>query len=414
MFFEYFIARKKTLSKTDRFQISHVLVRVAIFGIALCVSVMLISVAVLMGFKKEIRSKIISFGSHFQIVNYDSNNSFETIPIYRDQSFISELKSNSSIRHIQPFALKAGIIKTSEEIQGVVLKGVDKGYNWDFFKNNLIEGDILHLSDTSVSNQVLISQSLAQLLKLSCGDTFTAYFVQDPPRMRRFTVAGIYKTDIEEIDKVFLFCDMAHIQKLNNWDKNQISGFEVAISDFDDIDKLYPFIQEAVIYGDIQNQSFLRVVSIKEKFPQIFDWLNLQDLNVVVILILMLAVSGFNMISALVILILDQTNTIGLLKALGAQNKSIRNIFMWQATQIAFKGLFWGNLIGLTLCFLESKFHVIHLEPSTYYISYVPIYINLWHILAINAGTLLVTYLMLLLPSQIISRMSPAETIKFA
>lgn len=414
MYFEWFIAQKKALSKSDKLQISHILVRVAIFGIALCVAVIIISVAVLMGFKKEIRQKIVSFGSHFQIINYESNNSYETVPISKNQYFLTEILSNEAVDHIHAFALKAGIIKTDNETQGIVLKGIGPDYNWQFFKNNLVDGNILHLTDSTVTIAVLISSSISSLLKLKVGDSFTAYFVQDPPRIRKFVVGGIYNTGIDDIDKVFVMCDIAHVQKLNNWNNDQISGFELGIKNFNDIDKLYPQLIDLVSYGNIQNKLFLKVISIKEKYPQIFDWLNLQNLNVIVILILMLAVSGFNMISGLIILILDQINTIGLLKVLGATNKSIRKIFIYQASNLALKGIFWGNLIGLALCFLQWKFRIIYLEASSYYIDYVPIYINIWYLLAINIGTIVVTYLMLLLPSQIISRMSPAETIKFA
>jgi lipoprotein-releasing system permease protein len=412
--FELFIAQRLIKHKDSTKKISTSLVNVATFGIALCIAVMLVSVAIVTGFKNEIRSKVIGFGSHIQIVNYDANTSYETQPVNKNQSFLADLKQESGVLHVQQFATKAGIIKTQTEIQGVVLKGVGPDYDWDFFKHNLVEGSIFKVSDSVKTNDVLISRKIASLLKLKLGDEFVMYFVQDPPRMRKFTISGIYETSVDEMDKTFVLADIGHIRKLNNWTDDQISGFEVFIDDFDGIDVMTEKVSDVVGFNYSENGGALRVISIKEKYPQIFDWLNLQDMNVLIILILMLVVSGFNMISGLLILILDRTNMIGLFKALGAGNKLIRKIFIYESGFIILKGLFWGNLIGIGICLVQYYTGIIKLDPTSYYIDHVPINLNILNILALNLGTIVITLLMLIIPSFIISKFSPAETIRYS
>ena len=394
--------------------ISGSLVNVAVFGIALCIAVMIVAIAILTGFKKEIRNKVVGFGSHIQIINYDSNTSYETQPISKNQDFYPELISTKGIVHVQEFATKAGIIKTNKEIQGVVLKGIGPDFDWSFFKQNMVEGTTFVVTDSAKTNSVVISRKIAKLLKLKLGDSFAMYFIQNPPRMRKFKICGIYETSVEEMDKVFVLADIGHIRKLNNWDDDKISGYEINVGDFDKIDEMTAKVNDIVGYSLSEKGTALRVMGIKEKYPQLFDWLNLQDMNVVIILVLMLAVSGFNMISGLLILILDRTNMVGLLKALGSNNKSLRRIFIFESGFLILKGLFWGNLIGIGLCLLQSYTGFIHLDPTSYYIDRVPININLMHVLLLNAGTIVITILMLIIPSFIISKFSPAETIRYS
>jgi lipoprotein-releasing system permease protein len=394
--------------------ISSSLVKVAVFGIGLCIAVMIIALSILTGFKQEIRNKVIGFGSHFQIVNYDGNTSYETLPINRKQEFLDELKHTPGVIHIQEFATKAGLIKTETDIQGVVLKGISSDFDWTFFKQNLVEGSTFQVNDSVKSNNVVISRKISKMLKLKVGDSFVMYFVQDPPRMRKFTISGIYETSVEEMDKIIVLCDIGHIQKLNNWTSDQISGFEVNVGEFERIDEMNAKVNDIVGYSFTEQGTALRVISIKEKYTQIFDWLNLQDMNVMIIIILMLAVSGFNMISGLLILILDRTNMIGILKALGSRNRSVRNIFLFESGFLILKGLFWGNLFGIGVCLLQKYTSYIKLEASTYYIDHVPINISLGHILVLNLGTIIITLLMLIVPSFIISKFSPAETIKYS
>ena len=387
--------------------------RIAIIGIALGLAVMILSVAIASGFKTEISNKIIGFGSHIQILNYDTNLSFETNPINKKQAFYGDIKDLMGIKNIQEFAIKGGLIKTKDDFQGVVLKGIGSDFDWSFFDNNIVEGKSFRVSDSVRTNDILISKYIADLLKLKLGDKVISYFIQEPMRMRSFSISGIYETSLAEFDERFALVDIKHIQKLNNWNKNQISGFEILLSDFSKLDKMTDDVRDIIGFRFNPDGSKLKVVSIKEKYYQMFDWLELTDTNVWIILILMVAVAGFNMISGLLILILERTNMIGILKALGTKNWSIRKIFLYQSGFIISKGLLWGNIMGLTLCFLQAQFQIIKLDAASYYLTAVPINLKLWFVLALNAGTLIITVLMLLVPSYIISRLSPEKTIKF-
>lgn len=408
-----FIASRLVSKGNSKDNLSVPFVRISTIAVALSLAVMILSVAIITGFKKEIREKTIGFGSHIQILNLDSNSSFETKPIDSDQDFLPELRSIKGVKHIQVFAIKPGIIKTDTDIQGVVLKGVGNDFDWSFFSKVMLEGEILTLPDSAISNGAIISKTTAQKLQLKLGDKFDMFFVQNPPRVRRLTVNGIFDTQMAEFDKLFVLADIRHIQKLNEWSPSQVTGFEVMINDFDRLDHIALDIDEVVAFKFFEDGSRLRVQSIKEKYTQIFDWLGLQDLNVIVLLVLMLAVAGINMISGLLIIVLERTNMIGILKALGAENGLIRRIFIIQSGHIILKGLFWGNLVGLSLAFLQLKFGIVKLDEANYYLASVPININLIHVLLLNAGTFLVTVAMLLVPSMVISRISPEKTIKF-
>lgn len=410
---EIFIARKLIVSKDNRKSISRSILNIAIFGISLGLAVMIIAMAVVTGFKNEISRKVVGFAAHIQILNFDSNISFETQPINSKQEFLKELREDPSVASVQVFATKAGIIKTKSDIQGVVLKGVGPGYDWGFLQDYLREGEILTLTDSIRSNKVLISRYIASLLKLNINDDFLMYFIQEPPRMRRFTVTGIFETSLEEFDKVFIFGDIRHIQKLNDWTEEQISGFEVNLADFSDLEEQTYMVMNKVGFGFEEDGSRLKVINIHDKYPQIFDWLNLQDMNVLIILILILVVAGFNMVSGLLILILDRTNMIGILKALGSPNVSIRKIFMYQSGFLIIRGLLWGNIIGIGICLLQKYTGIMELDQSSYYLNTVPVNLNALHIIALNLGTALAIILMLIIPSMIISRISPAMAIRF-
>jgi lipoprotein-releasing system permease protein len=410
---ENFIANRLAKPTQGKGSLSKPFITIATVAIALSLAVMIISVAVVTGFKNEISQKAIGFGSHIQIVNYDRNISFETIPISKDQEFIPQIETLKGIKHVQVFAVKPGIIKTDNDIQGVVLKGLDNDFDWSFFNNNLIDGSILAINDSTAINGVIISKTTSLLLKLKVGDNFDMFFVQEPPRIRRFTVEGIYDSQMEEFDKLFVLCDIKHIQRLNGWESNQVTGFEIFIENFNEVHKLTSHVEDIVAFNFLSDGSMLRVQSVIEKYPQIFDWLGLQDINVVVLLVLMLAVAGINMISGLLIIILERTNMIGILKALGAENRLVQKIFIIQSGYIISRGLIWGNLVGLTLAFLQLHFNIIKLDEANYYLSSVPINLNLLHLLMLNMGTFMVTMAMLLVPSMVISRISPDKTIKF-
>lgn len=410
---ELFIARRLNSTKGTQDNFSKPMVKIAIIGIALGLAVMILSVAIVTGFKTEIRNKVIGFGAHVQIVNFDANTSFETNPLNKNQDFYPDIKKIDGIKHIQVYATKAGIIKANEEIQGVVLKGIDSCFDWKFFDQYIVAGEKFNVTDSATSNSLVISKSIASLLKLDVGDEIAMFFIQKPPRMRRFVITGIYETNLEEFDKLFVLGDIKHVQKLNNWSEEQVSGFEVTIDDFAELDEMTGLVYDQAGYSFQDDGTKLRVLNIKEKYPQLFDWLKLLDINVLIILILMVAVAGVNMISALLILILERTNMIGILKAVGAENKIIQKIFLYQSVFIVTKGLFWGNLIGIALCLLQYYFGIITLDPASYYITVVPININILTLLLLNIGTLMVTIIILVLPTMVISKINPEKTIRF-
>ena len=410
---ELFIARRILVDPESRKSFSRPIILIAIAGIAIGLAVMILSLAIVTGFKSEISNKVVGFGSHIQILNYDSNTSYETVPIRRDQPFLRGVENLPGIKHIQAFGIKAGIIKTGNDIQGVVLKGVGPDFDWSFFEKNLTEGSIIPLSDTTRSNQVVISSRLSSLLHLKLGDDFAMYFVQEPPRLRKFTVHGIYETSLVDFDEKFIFADIQHIMSLNNWDSNQISGFEILLDDFNDLDLMTWLVSREVGLNFQDNGALLKVVSIRDRYPQIFDWLNLQDMNVAIILVLMFLVAGFNMVSGLLILILERTPMIGILQSLGADNLKIRKVFLYQAGFLISRGLFWGNLIGIGLCLLQYHFGIVRLDQASYYLDRVPIHFSLLHLVLLNLGTLLLTLLMMLIPSRVVSGISPVRAIRF-
>ena len=409
----YFIAQRLIKGRREETSFSRPINVIAIIGIAMGLAVMILAVAVLTGFKQEIRDKVVGFGSHIQIVNFDSNISFETAPISDQQDFIPEIKKINGIKHLQVYATKAGIIKTDEDIQGVVLKGIGSDFDWDYFRSNMVDGSIFTVNDTVRTDKVIISKKISDLLRLHTGDSFAMHFIQDPPRMRKFTVSGIYETSLEEFDKIYVFCDIGHIKRLNGWKDDQVSGIEIFINDFDKLDEMTLAVRDAVGYTVAEEEPMFKVTNIRMRYPQIFDWLNFQDVNVIIIIILMLIVAGFNMISGLLILILEKTNMIGVLKALGSEDITIRRIFLYQAAYLIAKGLLWGNLIGIGLAYFQLKTGFVTLDPSSYYLKTVPVNLELTHILLLNAGTMAAILFMLLVPSKLISRITPVKAIRY-
>jgi lipoprotein-releasing system permease protein len=409
----YFIAQRLIKGRRQGTSFSRPVNVIAIIGIAMGLAVMILAVSILTGFKMQIREKVVGFGGNIQILNFDSNISLETTPISDTETFVPRIKKIPGVSHLQVFATKAGIIKTSEEIQGVVLKGVGSDFDWSYFRDNLTEGKVFTVSDTGRTNQVIISKKISGMLGLKVGDSFAMYFVQDPPRSRKFTICGIYETSLEEFDKMYVFCDIGQIQRLNGWRKDQVSGFEVFINDFDRLDEMTNEVRDAIGYRIDENKTKFKVTNIRIRYPQIFDWLNFQDMNVVIIITLMLLVAGFNMISGLLILILEKTNMIGVLKALGTENRTIRQVFIYQAAYLIGKGLFWGNVIGLGLALIQLKTGIITLDPTSYYIKTVPVNLVASHVILLNAGSMAAIILMLLVPSQLITRISPVKAIRY-
>ncbi len=413
MNFPYFIAQRLIKGRREGTSFSRPINLIAIIAIAMGLAVMILAVEILTGFKQEIRDKVVGFGSNIQILNFDSNISYETAPISDKQTFVPEIKKLPGIKHVEVFATKAGIIQTDQDIQGVVLKGVGSDFDWSYFSSNMIDGSVFHVNDSSRTDKVIISKKISDMLRLKTGDSFLMHFIQDPPRVRKFTISGIYETSLEEFDKIYVFCDIGQIQRLNGWSADQVSGIEIYINDFDQLDEMTSEVRNAVGYKLSEDEPKFKVTNIRKRYPQIFDWLNFQDMNVIIIIALMLIVAGFNMISGLLILILEKTNTIGVLKALGSDDKTIRRIFLYQAAYLIGKGLLWGNLIGIGLALIQLKTGLITLDPSSYYIKTVPVNLDPVHIILLNAGTMAAIIVMLLVPSQLISRITPVKAIRY-
>ncbi|HZL10519.1 MAG TPA: FtsX-like permease family protein [Prolixibacteraceae bacterium] len=413
---DLYIARRIFSAKENRNNLSHRIVNIALFGIVLGLVVLILSVAIVTGYKSEVGRKVIGFGSHLQIVTLDSNQSFETSPISQNQPFIKELKNIDGIRHVQVFATKPGVIRTEDEIQPVVLKGIGPDFDWSFFQENKVAGEPFLVQDTIRSNKVWISKRMADLLKLKLGDDLSMIFFSDTesiPRQRKFELAGIYKTSLEEFDRMFVLADINHIRRLNNWKNDEVSGFEILVNDFNHLSEQENAVHNLLLRYTNVDEPVLQVVSIKDKYRQIFDWLGLLDMNVWVILILMVLVAGFNMVSSLLVIILERTQMIGILKAMGARNWSIRKVFLYFSVMLILKALIWGNLLGIGICLIQQYTHFLKLDPSSYYLEYVPVQLNILHLVLLNVGTVVITILMLLLPSYFITKVSPEKTIRF-
>ena len=400
-------------SRKGKRNFSRSIIAIAIFGIALGLTVMIVAVAIVTGFKKEISNKVTGFGAHIQILNLDSNLSYETMPVPAGLESVEKIREIDGVKNVQSFSIKAGIIKTGDEIHGAVLKGVDSQYDWSFINTHLTGGEIFKVNDSVRINSAILSENTANLLKLGVGDRFTMYFIQDPPRARTFTIQGIYNTSLEEFDRLYIYADIKQVQRLNNWHEGEVSGYEVLLEEMEDLPEIANEVRSRVAFDFLDDGSRLKVETIQQKYTQIFDWLNLQDMNVVILILLMLIVAGFNMISGLLILILERTNMIGILKALGTTTASVRKIFLYQSAYLTLVGLLWGNLIGLVICLAQKYLNLVPLDPSSYYLDTVPINLNILHILLLNLGTMAITFLFLLLPSMIIARISPDKSIRF-
>ena len=384
------------------------IIRIATGSVALGVAIMIIAIAIVSGFKSEIRDKVIGFGSHIQITNFDANSSFEPNPIETSQKFYPGIDSINGIKHIQVFATKAAIIKTENQIQGIVLKGIGSDFDWRYFKSKLTAGSTFDVSNDAKRNKILISKYLSSLLKIELGDNVFTYFIQDPPRMRKFEVGGIYETGLEEYDQLYALIDIGHIQKLNDWESNQVGGFEIIIDNFKDLDAIGDYVYYKVIGPDLFSQT------IKEANPQIFDWLQLQDMNALIIIALMILVAGINMVSALLVLIIERTYMIGILKSVGASNGTIRKVFIYVATWLIGKGIIWGNLIAISFCLIQKHFGLIKLDQASYFVKEVPIQLDLMNIGLVNLATLTTCILMLVLPSVIVAKLRPVKSLRFS
>ncbi|TCK66824.1 lipoprotein-releasing system permease protein [Winogradskyella wandonensis] len=409
MNFELFIAKRIIGSKTYKSSVSAPIIKIGIAAIAIGIVVMLIAIATGLGLQQKIRDKVVSFNGHIIIDNYDTNSSDESqVPIALNQEFYPEFKSVEGITHIQCTANKFAVIRTETDFEGVVIKGVGKDYKWNYFEEFLVDGRLPDFTQ-ALNNEILISKYQANRLGFKINDTFQALFgenLERPPRIVKFKITGIYNSGFQELDEKFCLADIRHIQRINKWNKDQVGAFEVFIADFSKIEET-----GELVYREIP--SLMKSTTVTKKYSSIFEWIKIFDNNTYGIIAIMILVAGINMITALLVLILERTQMIGILKALGTADWSVRKVFLYNASYLIGLGLLWGNLIGLGILFAQKYFKLFPLNPETYYVSEAPVYISLDYILVLNLGTFVICLLMLLIPSVIISKISPVKAIRF-
>ena len=414
MNFPLYIARKIYNDQGDKRKVSRPVIRIATLGVAIGLAVMLISVSVVLGFKHTIRDKVIGFGSHITVGYFLTIQGSDQYPIEMGDSMMNVLKSIKGVDKVQRYAMKQGILKTDSDFLGVMFKGIAEEYDTTFLHNNMVEGYIPAFSSEASKQQIVISKMIADQLHLHAGDRLFAYFFSNNGvRPRKYTITGIYQTNLSMFDKVICYTDLYSAVKLNGWESDQTSGAELTVKDFNKLDDVADILTHRVNRSSDKYGETYSSATIQQNYPQIFSWLDLLDLNVWIILTLMVCVAGFTMISGLLIIILERTNMIGVLKALGARNKTVRHTFLWFAVFIIGKGLLIGNIIGLGLILLQKYTGLIHLDPATYYVSTVPVEVNIPIILLINIATLLVSVFVLIAPSYLISHIHPAKSMRY-
>ena len=404
---EYFIAKRLITAKDYKSSISAPIIKIAISAIAIGMIMMIVSVATGIGLQQKIREKVSAFNGHIIISNYDNNQSEVTlVPISKKQDFYPKFTSVRGVEHIQAIASKAGIIRTETTFEGIVFKGVGTDYKWDNIKEYIVEGRIPNNKE-DLNEEVVISQFIANRLNLKVGDAFNTFFMKEKGyNLRNFDVVGIFNSGFQEFDATYIIGDIRHIQRINKWAPDQIGAFEIFVDDFNAIESI-----GEQVYA--QTASMLDTKTIIEKYSYIFEWLQLFDFNIIVILVVMILVATINMVVALLVLILERTQMIGILKALGANNWLVRKIFLYNAFYLIVRGLFWGNLIGISLLLIQQQFGIIQLPPENYYVNQAPVYLNWGYILLLNLLTVTVCFLILLIPSYIITKISPVKAIRF-
>ena len=414
MDWKLFVARRIYRSKEGEKEVSKPVVLIAMWGIAIGLAVMIVAVAVVIGFKHEVRDKVVGIGSDITITNFDAQKSYETVPVVAGDSLLDALRSMEGVKHVQRYSTKPGMIMTEDNFLGMVLKGVSQEYDWTFLKEHLLEGEIPSFTDSASTNRTLVSRTIANKLNLKLGDKLYTYYISaENVRARRLEVAGIYQTNFSIYDDMFLLTDLYTVNRLNAWKADQASGIELEVADVSRLEETKEAISAEVDMLKDRYGATYYTQTVEESNPQIFAWLDLLDMNVWVILILMTGVAGFTMISGLLIIILERTNMIGVLKALGADNLAIRKVFLSFSVFLIGRGMLWGNIIGLSFVFIQSQFHLFKLDPSIYYVDSVPVAFNLWWWVLLNVCSLLASVLMLVGPSYLIAHIHPAKSIRF-
>ncbi|MCF8321444.1 MAG: FtsX-like permease family protein [Flavobacterium sp.] len=407
---EYFIAKRLITARDHKSSISAPIIKIAIAAIAIGMIMMIISVATGIGLQQKIRQKVAAFNGHVIITNYDENQSQLSItPISTHQDFYPKFKNVEGINHVQAVATKSGIIRTETAFEGIIFKGVGKEYRWNHLQEYLVSGKLPNLNN-QLNDEVLISEFLANRLNLKVGDKFNTFFMKEDtnqkPNLRVFNITGIFNSGFQEFDSTYIIGDIRHIQRINKWESDQVGSFEVFVDDFNVIQEKGQEVYE-------KTGSTLDTQTIVEKYYYIFEWLKLFDFNIIVILVIMIAVATINMVVALLVLILERTQMIGILKSLGANNWAVRKIFLYNAFYLISKGLFWGNLIGVGMLVIQQNFGIIKLNPENYYVNEAPVFIDFGTIFLLNIGTIVICLLILLIPSYIITKISPIKAIRF-
>ena len=414
MNFPLFIAKRLYSDQGDKRKVSRPAIHIAVAGVAIGLAVMIISVCVVLGFKHTIRDKVIGFGSHIQVADFMTLQQMNQYPVVMNDSMIQVIKKAPGVKHVQRFAMKEGILKTDEDFLGVGFKGVGPEWDSTFIHENMVEGSIPKFDDQASHNKILISKTMADKLRLKTGQRIFAYFIDhNGVRTRRFTISGIYQTNLKKYDEVMVYADLYTVVKLNGWEEDQASGAELTVNDFNQLQTTEDYIIKNINRTVDQYGETYSSATIKELNPQIFQWLNLMDLNVWVILGLMLAVAGVTMISGLLIIILERTSMIGVMKALGARNKTIRHTFLWFAAFIIGKGLLYGNILAFAILLIQKYTGLVKLDAQTYYVSTVPVEFNWIYIIALNVATLLISVFILVAPSYLISHIHPAKSMRY-
>ncbi len=414
MNFPLFIAKRLYRDQGDKRKVSRPAIHIAVAGVAIGLAVMIISVCVVLGFKHTIRDKVIGFGSHIQVADFMTLQQMNQYPVVMNDSMIQVIKKAPGVKHVQRFAMKEGILKTDEDFLGVGFKGVGPEWDSTFIHENMVEGSIPKFDDQASHNKILISKTMADKLRLKAGQRIFAYFIDhNGVRTRRFTISGIYQTNLKKYDEVMVYADLYTVVKLNGWEEDQASGAELTVNDFNQLQTTEDYIVKNINRTVDQYGETYSSATIKELNPQIFQWLNLMDLNVWVILGLMLAVAGVTMISGLLIIILERTSMIGVMKALGARNKTIRHTFLWFAAFIIGKGLLYGNILAFAILLIQKYTGLVKLDAQTYYVSTVPVEFNWIYIIALNVATLLISVFILVAPSYLISHIHPAKSMRY-
>lgn len=411
--FTWFVAKRLFAQGGSSGRASRLATGIATVGVAIGLAVMLVSVSIVLGFQKEVQDKVLGFGAHIKVLNYKSIGQQEFSPIVIDDSITSKLQAIPNVASVARFCIKPGMLKTDANFKGIAIQGIGGDYDQSFISSHLVKGEIPEFTDSVSSGKLVISQAMAREMQVDTGQEIYAYFFEKTVRARKFTVAGIYQTNLTDFDKNFAYTDLCTIHRLLGWDSQQYAGAEIRLKDFERLDETLMDVINKVNHKQDAYGNYYSSLTIRQEHPQIFAWLQLLDMDIVVILILMICVSTFTAVSGLLIIILERTNFIGIMKALGARNKQVRHLFLNYALLIILRGIVLGNLLAFALIYLQKQFGLITLDPEVYYVEAVPVLVNWWWVLAIDLGTLVVSALAMIVPSFVVSNITPAKSIRF-